>query len=240
MLRWIPLTVLCVFAYLIAGCSTGTGGNGNQIDPTVRVLNASPDSIDLEFLLNDNVHGTPVSYLESSPNFIAFDPEILDVSIRETGTTVDLWSQAVNFQSDNHYLLVAVGLETFTGEFEKRLQLAVVNVNRDTPNGNKARVYVLHGFLRELGFQTPSIDFQTPGSNPQFQLTNIAFADDKNFEVDSGVQTFEARRTATQNILATTTVTLDPGKIYVAVFSGIENAAPPQNPKITFIELQTE
>lgn len=239
MLRWVPFAVALISVVFLAGCG-GAGGNNGQPDPTVRFLNASPDSVALEFLLNDNVVETPKAYLESTPNFVAIEPEILDVTLRETGTTFEFWSEAINFTPDTDHLIVAIGLENFNNEFEKRIRITNVNVNRERPIGNKARVYVVHGYLREVGFQTPNIDFQTPGNNPLFKLADISFANSKNIEVDSGTQTYEVRRLNTQNILASATVTLDAGKIYVAVFSGVENAAPPQEPKITFIELQSE
>jgi hypothetical protein len=238
MSRWLWFALLLFAAFFVSSCA---GGGGNpEDDPTVRVANASPDSTSLEFLLNDDVHVGPVPYLGSTPSFVSLEQDVIDIRIREVGATMELWAEVLNFANDNHFLLVAAGLENYGTEVEKRLRLVTVNVNRTAPNGNKARLYVLHGYSRQSGFQTPAIDFQTPGDNPQFEIEEIDFGTTKDVEVDSGALIFEARRTGTQNVLVSAPVTLGAGKIYLVIVSGIEGATGVQAPQISLIELQTE
>jgi hypothetical protein len=233
---------LCAVLFIVlAVLGFGCGGGGNGVaaeEPTLRVLNASPDSTALEFWLNDDIVGTAYNYLQSSPVFGRIASGFTDVRIRESATTPEVWAEVVNFQNNRHYLLVAAGLMNYGTEFEKRVRLTTVEVNRAAPNGNRARVYVLHDLAAAPGFQTPQIDFQDPGQNPQFKVEEIDFASTKELQIDSGTYTMEARRTGTEDVLVSQSLTFGAGKIYIAVVGGQEGGVGQLTPQITLIELQ--
>lgn len=224
-------------ALILVGC--GGAGSSSLPDPMVRVINASPDSTALDFLVDDDTVGSAIVPLGSSADFAAVEPGERDVVLLENGTTIELVAEVQTFAKDQNFLIVALGLESFGTEDLKRLRALTFQVDRSIPNGNKARLYVIHAYNRKVGFLTPNIDFQTPGDNPLFQIPNMAFGSQTSILVDSGAVTYEARRAGTTSVLASTTTTLAAGKIYACIVGGIEDAAPPQDPQITFIEIAT-
>jgi hypothetical protein len=242
------LSLLLVSAMLLA--TFGCGGNDGRIlanDPTTRFVNASPDATALDFLMepedenNQNLvpGASGLAYLQSTPGFLRTDRGDRAVMVRESGTTFEAWSEIFNFAQDEHYVFVGLGLRNFGTETEKRLRIARVVANRSLPSGNKTRLYVVHAYHSEAGFATPAIDFQHPGDNPQVRLDNIGFAEVREIEVDSIAHTFEARRTGTETVLAEVTRSLEAGKIYLLLVTGIEGAAGVNAPRLEFIELQT-
>lgn len=236
--------MLCLAALglllLIAGCGGGGAGSGGA-DPTIFAINAVCDSNQVDFLIDDDVFASARAYMEHSANFQTTASGDRDIRMIETGTSNEFWAEVAPLKKNEHYAVVGVGLINYPpGEDEKRAQIAPVNVDRIAPNGGKARVYVVHGFSRQSPFDTPNIDFQTPGDNPKFKIQDIPFAKNKNFVVDAdGVtpETYEARRAGTETILAQATVVLQGGKIYAAVVGGVENGTGQQTPRIEFIEL---
>ena len=71
---------------------------------------------------------------------------------------------------------------------------------------------------------------------------DVAYTDLRTLTVDAGSYNFLVRRADTDALVqyATQTVTLDPGKIYVALMTGQEaNADINLRPKIQFIEIST-
>lgn len=225
---------------LIAGCGGG-GTNSGGADPTIFAINGVSDSNQVDFLIDDDVFAPGLAYMEHSTNFQTTASGERDIRMIETGTTNEFWAEVAPLKKNEHYAVVGVGLINYPpGEDEKRAQIAPINVDRIAPNGGKARVYVVHGYNRESPFDTPNIDFQTPGDNPKFKINDIPFAKVKSFTVDAdGVtpETYEARRAGTETILAQTTVTLQGGKIYAAVVGGVENGVGQLAPRIEFIEL---
>lgn len=232
--------LLCIgVGLLVVGCG-GTGGNGSLPNPVIRFINVSPDSVALDVLVDDDTIASAIAYLGSSPDFTSVEPGDRDVVMLENGTTLELTADVHAFAKDKSYLTVALGLENFGTENLKRLRSLVFEIDRTVPNGNKARLFVVHAYNRAPGFDTPNIDFQTPGDNPLFKIPNMAFGDDATISIDSGVQTLEARRNGTTAVLATGTFTLEAGKLYAAIVTGIEDAASPQDPRILLVEIQPE
>ena len=235
----ILLGLLASAGLTLSGCGGGSGGNGLP-DPTIRFFNGSSDSTALNFLLDDTVEAPQLAYLGSSPNFKSVEAKVRDLRIMEDGTSVDLWSELLGLVKDKHYLVSAIGLENYGIETLKRVQTLALEIDRTAPNGSRARLIVIHGYNREAGLETPAIDLQTPGDNPQFVVRNIAYATAKLLDVDAGTWTFEARRNGTETVLVSQAATLGGGKIYAAYVLGVENAGGQQAPRIEFVELQTK
>ena len=107
------------------------------------------------------------------------------MSLRSTGDATDLWSESHTFASGTDSLVVAVGLRTPTTdttqtppapELEKRLDARLrVSVDRTAPVGNRARIIVVNGFVRQAGDPTPSVDFRNPDDPPTTDVANLAF-----------------------------------------------------------------
>jgi hypothetical protein len=221
----------------MVGCGGGGGGGSSVPKPTIKFLNASPDSTALTFLMNDDVRASGLAYLESSPTFVTIDPNDYDMFVREDGSPEDLDAITATLGADKDFVATAIGLENFGTENLKRIRIVPIEVDMTAPNGSKARLYILHTFNRQVGFDTPAIDFQSPGDNPQYKVTGINFAGAATLTVDSGSQTFEARRAGTENVYATATQALDAGGIYIVLFTGIEGQVGTQAPQLVFVKL---
>lgn len=251
----------------IAGCggSTSKTGQGSLPDPTLFFVNGSPDTPSADFYVNEDVKAAGVDYLLSSSDFIKIpfvpaeiDEGAVDVVVTNAGSTTDLDRVALGLERDTHTLVAAIGLQSgATGiESPKRLQLINHLITRDAPTGNRARIYVLHGLLAAPGEETPKIAFETPGDNPQVQFSDIEYgktnsekpADDQEGTapdplIDSGSYTFQVRRSDLDQgeVYATADLTLQPGRVYLALVSGIVgDADPAKRPRITLIELATK
>ncbi|MCH7944462.1 MAG: DUF4397 domain-containing protein [Armatimonadetes bacterium] len=238
----------CALAVLTAGCGGGGGGLVGE-NPTVFLVNASPDSAALDFLLNEDVRGLDFQYLETALDFeqipfISDADGAYDLITRDNVTGEEYDAENRVFDRSTDSAIIAVGIQGFVaGEEIKRLRSIVVDIDRTVPNGNKARLYVVHAFVRETGFSTPQIVFQNAGDNPQFATGGIDFASTASLTVDSGEMDWVAKREDADSpvIYAQKTETLDPGGLYLVLVSGVENdpdAA--KQPKLTFVKLTTE
>lgn len=236
------LTALVAFG--IAGCSGG--GNATLPDPTVRFVNSSPDSNPLNFFYDDTEKASALAYLDNSVDFTVKQGDH-DLSVEDSITSTVMDALAITLNQDTKYLGVAVGLENFGAEQEKRLQLVAFNYDKNSPNGSRARLIIIHGYLRQTGFQTPDIDFQGGAvatydpNNPQYLVADIAFAANppSTVEVDSGVPIiFQARRAGTENVYASDpSTTFDAGGIYLALVTGVEGQVGVEVPQIKYIKL---
>ncbi|MBX3119100.1 MAG: DUF4397 domain-containing protein [Fimbriimonadaceae bacterium] len=204
-----------------------------------RFFNGSSDSGPLDFWLNDDNKAPSISFDTATPAFEEVKPDELDVILNSAGVQDQLDALLFTFVKDKDYIIAALGLENYGSEPLKRLRLVVQEVNRKFINGNVSRLVIFHGYNRETGFETPEVDFQNPGSNPQFKVSEIAFAAAKTANITSGVQNFEVRTSGTENIIVTATHNLLPGKTYAVFILGQENGTGDFTPKVTFIELET-
>lgn len=234
----------CVLTAGLAGC--GGGGTGpNLPDPIIRFVNSSPDSNPLDFFINTDNKAPALAYLSSSPDITTKKADH-DVSVQDSVTQDELDALAFTFVQDNKYLALTVGLENYGSESLKRLQLLTFQYDKNPPNGTKARLMIMHGYMRAPGFSTPNIDFQGGDvstydpNNPQFISPNLPFAVTPTIlEVDSDVPLiFQARRAGTENVLAEdTSHTFDSGGIYLALVTGVEGQVGAQAPQIVYIKL---
>lgn len=236
MVRWTGVLVSVFIALFLCGCA-GVGGQVVLPDPDVRVINASPDTTSLDVLADDDTIASAIAHLASSPDFVTVDPGDHDLILLENGTTLELVSEVHGFSLDHSYLAIPLGLKDFGSENLKRLRILLMEVDRTAPTGNKTRLVVVHAYNRKPGFLTPSVDFQTPGDNPLFKIPGMGFGSQTSILIDSGAQSFEVRRAGTQSVLVTGSFTLDPGKIYACIVTGIEDEAPPRDPQIALIEI---
>ena len=248
------IVALGVFATsLLVGCGGSGGGSSNLPDPQVRFINASPNNTGIDFLLNDVVEASNIPFNGASPDFQTIDfidanDDGYDISIRPNGgEELDRFGQVFNRDTDT--LIVTLGLHDPGIEFDKRCQIFSFPVLRTAPTGNRARVYVINGFIRATGFITPNVTFQSvdagdpsPFNNPSVVTRDMTFGTIRNLTVDATSFQFIARRADTDALVqyATTNVVLGSGKIYAAIITGQEGQADPDlQPQITFIELST-
>jgi hypothetical protein len=241
----LSLALAAIVSAALVGCAGG-GGGGNLPDPIVRYVNASPDSNPLDFHFDTDIEAPAIAYLGDSGEK-SVDNGDHDTAIWDSVTQEEIDAIAFTYAKDKKYVAVALGLEFYGTELEKRLRVQAFEFNKNPPNGTKARLLILHGYLRETGFSTPAIDFQGGNvatynpNNPQFKVTDIQFANSSptELEVDAGVPLiFQARRAGTENVYASDpNFTFDSGGIYLVLVVGIENGAGAQAPQIKYIKI---
>jgi hypothetical protein len=226
-------------AMALFGCGGGGGGNGAG-NARVAYINASPDSTNLAFDLNDDTKAASVPF-GTATAFSSVKPGDYDVSIRPTSSAQILWSEAETLSAGQSYLALAIGLSnpdfTQDTEREKRVVISLDSVNRTAPTGSRARLVIVNAFVRKSGFASSSIDFRSTETPPVINSTGIDFGTANSIDVDSGAQTFEIRDTDSDQVFTQGTATLDPGSVYVALVSGIEGSVDPSAPAIRFIKL---
>ncbi len=231
----------------------GCGGGGNNTpdvapDPVVGFINASANSLALDVLLNETQLSNNVAFLGASPSsgavltFNSFEPGDYDLAIQESATPETQAIEVGTIALDKSYVIFAAGLVMPpSDEFDKRMRPVLFEFDRTKPNGNKARLLVLHSYNRAVGLETPALDFKSPGDNPTINETNIGFATARQVLIDAGTQKFVARRNGAEfDVTPEATFTFVGGKIYAAIIGGTEGVAGARGPKITFIEVQTK
>lgn len=242
--------MICGLAVLaaVAGCGGG-GGGSNLPDPLLRFVNASPDANPLIFRVDsndDSLQSSALAYQASSADLGFDDDGDVDLRLIDSVGSAELDAIAFTLTRDRKYVVLAKGLQNYGNELLKRLRLVAFQYDKNAPNGTRARLLVIHAFMREAGFDTDNLDFQGgevglyDPNNPQFEVENIGFdADNASVkEVDAGVPLiFEARRAGTENVYASSTFTFDAGGIYLALITGIEGQPGALAPQIQYIKL---
>ncbi len=234
---WSVVAAFIVSIFLIAGCG-GSGGGSSTPDPVVQYYNGSSDSGPLDFWLNTSNEATQ-AFDTASGAFESVNPDEMDVILNSAGLEDQLDAILFLFQKDKDYIISALGLKNYGSEPLKRLQLTIHEVNRQFINGNTARLVIINGYNRATGFETANLDFQNPGNNPQFKVSDIAFTQAKTATITSGAQSFEVRTNGTEDILISTSHTLTAGKTYLVYILGQEGGSGDATPKVTFIELES-
>lgn len=247
LLRASVTLLACTTVLALSGCGGG-GGTGSGSDPNVYFVDASTDAGLVDFLLNGIPKELALDYLDTSTDFMSIpfisdDSGAYDMVLRENGPGLELDAENRLFNKDTHTLTLAIGLKNFVlGEETKRIRMISFEIDREAPTGNKARLYIVHAFVREVGQATPAIKFQNAGDNPQFFTSDIEFGQASVLTVDSGTMDWWAKRAdATGDVVyASATQLLDPSSVYLVLVSGVEND-PDVNkqPKLTFIKLST-
>jgi hypothetical protein len=234
--RWLKSALLVGLALTLTACGGG-GGGSSVVKPRIRFVNASPDSASLTYTVDGDTKATGIAYLGLAPNFIEETAFSYDLAVHEDGANPDLDAIVAQFANDKEYLICTVGLEFYGTEFLKRLRLVAPEIDLTAPNGNKARIYVLHAFNRSAGLDTPNIDLRNPGDNPQYKVENIAFGSIGTLTIDASNQDFVARRNDSESVYATKNFTFDSGGIYLGIVGGVEGQVGTQAPKIEFVRI---
>lgn len=233
--------LLVAAAVMLVGCGGNSGGS-TLSDPLVQFRNASTDAGNLQLRIDDTTRasggylGGPAEYIRLSPTN---DPDGYDFSIHDAGTGADLVRIAQPLAQDSNTFFIVHGLRTVAaGDDAKRLRLSQFSVNRQRPNGNRARLIVFHGFERSAGLATPSLVFKAPGDNTPFQTGAIESGSTQSIDVDSGTSVWEVKRSDGDVIYVSQSATLVAGGIYVVLISGLEGAPTFANqPRLTFISI---
>ncbi|MBS1716230.1 MAG: DUF4397 domain-containing protein [Armatimonadetes bacterium] len=224
------------FGFLAIGCGGG-GSDPSLPDPRVYFVNCSPDAAALNLRLDDDIKAVGDTFLTVAPKTTVLAGE-RDVVINENGNPFEHDAHTTKFDGNTDWVIAAIGKETFGTEYSKRIRTVAFKVNlSDPPSATKARLVVLHAYQRQAGFETPGVDFQSPGNNPLYSVTGLNFGDQKSIDVDPGLQDFQVRRTGTENVLIEQSTTLSGGKVYLVVCGGIEGAVGGAAPIIKFIPL---
>ncbi|MEI8282030.1 MAG: hypothetical protein WCG75_06480 [Armatimonadota bacterium] len=222
---------------LLIGGAIGCGGSvGKQPDPNVRFVNLCTDA-SLDFLIDDTTIDTNIGFMDQSTLFKKTDPKLEDFSIEESGSTVIIDSQSQSMSANTDNLVIAFGSKTFGTETEKRLRFLFQPVNRNIPNGSKARVYAMNSFNRTLGNQNFAVIFKNPGTISTINFNPVNFGEVTVQEIDAAPITLVAQRQDTETEVATVTKTFEPGKIYLMALTGVESGIGVNAPTINFIEI---
>jgi len=255
-----------IFAATLALGLTGCGGSGSNSsllpNPLVRFVNASPDSGQLQFLMNDVARSAPLTYLASSDDFasvpfITDDEGGYDFSVNDVGSGNELERDNTSIGRDTASIIISYGLTNPGLDDEKKVQQAIATVDRVTPIGNKARLVIFNAAVQPTGTEPLSIDFQTVDltdplsqGTPQFSKPNLTYGAYSETAsvllIDSGSKTLQARLSSdgagsTVVVVAQDTFNLIPGKIYLALVSGVvDSVIPGQAPKISLIEIRNK
>lgn len=245
-LAFVLAIAACTLTALLSGCGGG-GGNGSGLpDPLIRFVNSSPDSNPLDFFINADNKGPGVVFPTATAE-VSTKKGDKDISVEDSTNQIEQDAIGVTFNNDAKYIAMTVGLENFGSETAKRLRLTAFQYDKNAPNGSTARLLIMHAYMRDVGFDTPNLDFQGGNvlsydpNNPQFKVSDIPFANAQPsvLEVDSDTALiFQARRATTENVVASdASHTFDAGGIYLVLITGVENGVGVEAPQVKYIKL---
>jgi hypothetical protein len=226
---------LFISSAILSGC--GGSSAATLPDPTISFINFVPDAA-LDFQVNDDVKFSNVQFADNAGNFQSVAVEEIDYVIFENGSTVPIDISSTNSPKNANELYVALGLKNFGTETEKRARLTNFAINRVRPNATKSRVYAFNAYVRANGNQNFAVEFKNPGQNPSINFAAIPFGGNTAQDLDAAPITLVAQRQFTETDVASITKTLESGKIYLMVLTGIEGAVGVTAPQIKFFELQ--
>ena len=222
---------------LFLGCALGCGGSsGSQPDPNYDFVNFCTDA-NLDMLIDDTTEYANIGFNVTTTPFKTTKPKIQDFSIEQTGSTVVIDSQTQSMAANTDNLLIAIGLNNYGTENEKRLRFIFQAVNRTLPNGSKARVYAINTFNRDPGNQNFGVTFKNPGTVSTINFNPVNFGEVTVQEIDAGPTTLVAQRVNTETVVASVTKTFEAGKIYLMALTGTESGTGTFAPTINFIEV---
>lgn len=218
----------------LSGCGGSGGDSDGTPDPRIRTLNLSPDST-LDFTINGDTKSEDVTYLSEEFHSITREPKTYDFGIRAANSTVDLVNEGYTIQSGGNYVYAAVGLQTFGDDPSQRLRGALIGYDRRSPGEAKTRVIAVNAEIPESGTEPSPVVFEAPGESPAFTFGSVGFGSSASQVLDSGPQTVEVRADGAEGTIATATVSLLPGRTYIAAYTGRSGGTGVQAPAIRFL-----
>lgn len=231
------LLAAITFATIAIGLGAcGGGGAAGSIKFSHRFTNVIADLGGLDFYVDDVLKAPNLAFGGSSAYEKITDSartEFIDVN--DAGTSNVLDSIEVDRVNDQSINVFALGLAT-PGSQQPGLRLLPVTVNRIAPSGNNARVIVVHGFIRDVGFPTPNIDLhRTPDI---IEVSDLPFGESGSFLVSAGTYDFTVRITGIEDsvLIFKPGVVIQGNKVYVMILQGIENGGGAIIPDIQLIE----
>lgn len=234
MTKGILLTAAAVSIFAILGCG-GAGRRDTRF--FYRLTNAVTDVSGVDFRVDKNVTNSNVQFGDSTTFVEVNDTEpLIFFDILEAGTNNDIDSIVVEKQSLQSVHLFGLGVFN-PGSLQPQARLVPVIVNRDQPQGNNARIVLVHGYVRAAGTQTPNIDFVRSGRISPV-VEDLAFGASSTFNLAAGTYDFEVRIAdlMTGVLFTRTGVTIQAGKIYVFLLQGLEGAGGNLTPAINIFE----
>ncbi|MBS1714866.1 MAG: DUF4397 domain-containing protein [Armatimonadetes bacterium] len=252
----LAIATLTATLLLLGGCGGDGGGGGGSVgaDPIVIFVNASTEG-PLAFFLNDEQQGTDLApKTVTAPIEVPFRSEAdggYDMTLEPPDRSDQYDNLAMIFQKDTNSLIAAIGIKNpIQGEEDKRLREIFQVIDRKTPNGNRSRLFIVHGFNRKEGFTTPSLIFQNYGDNPQFQTEAITYGSITTLEVDAkeysttspdGNNHWIAKDAEGEQIYCEIPkITLQPGTLYVVLATGVESQNQNETLALTFLKVPTK
>lgn len=225
---------LTLLGLAIAGCGGSGGDSEGTPDPRVRALNLSPATT-LDFTINGDNALSNVEYLSDAFPSTSKSPKSYDFGIRADGSTVDLVAEGYDLQSGANYVYAAIGRAEFGDTPSQRLRGSLIGYDRRSPGETKTRVIAINAAIPETGVEPSSVVFEAPGDSPLFTFGAVSFGGAATQTLDAGPQTIEVRADGAEATLATATVSLLPGRTYIAAYSGIAAGTGTSAPAIRFL-----
>jgi hypothetical protein len=235
-MNWRFITAASLAAAIgLSGCG---GGGAQEEEFFYRMSNAIPHLAGgIDFMVDKKPEATALAY-DADTDYVETDLEetniFFDILDNSTGEFLDaiVWKKEDN--QDLH--LFAVGIKNGPQTLQPPAQIASVVVNRTTPQGNSRLVFV-HGYCRKPGTQTPNVDLMRTGSVTPV-VEDLAFADSQTFVLPSGAYRLTARYAGLKSgeFLTSDQLNFEPGKVYIVLLEGVEDAAAPFEPKFRVFE----
>lgn len=226
--------VLCTL--LLYGCA----GGGLGVFPFFyRLTNGIVDVAAVDLQVDKQVAATNVAFGDSTA-YVETDtspPTLIFFDLLEAGTSNFIDSIVFTKQRDISVHLFGVGMDN-PGPLQPQGRLVPVNVNRRTPQGNNARLVVVHGFVRAAGTQTPNIDFFRSGQIGAL-ISDLEFGNAETITLAEGTYDFEVRIAGLMSGTLMTTpspVTIEARKVYIVMLRGLEGGAGALAPQIYIFE----
>lgn len=192
----------------LTSCLKESGHDTGSIVSALTVIHASPDSPELEFVL-DNQRVQTFTFAERKIDYFAAFSGVRIAKIFEANKFNNVLQQTtLKLQSGKYYSVFVAGKKD-------SLSSLVLEDNLNRPSAGKAKIRFVH-----LSPDAPSLDFNL--SADQSLASNLAFKGSTDFyEVDPGSYTTQIKSHTGNLIDLQQEITLDPHKTYTFWVKGL-------------------